>query len=91
MTGKKEKRTFVSTNTPIPPEMKKRVITTRELDASGKSAEQRYWDKEKAMKKPTLVTGDVSLGESEEQDKKRAEVIAEIKREKEEKDEKEKK
>jgi len=82
---KTKKKTFVSTNRPRPPKKKSEVITTHDLNSDGKSIEQRYWDKEKTMKKPTLVTGDVALSESEEGDQKRAEVMAEIKKEKEKK------
>ena len=64
----------------------KTFISTHQLDASGKIIpEQRYWDREKIEKKPTLVTSDVALSESEEGDKKRSEVMAEIKKSKEEK------
>ncbi len=80
-----EKKPFVSTNRPRPPKKKSKILTTRDLDSEGKTAEQRFWDKEKTMKKPALVTGDVALSESEEGDKKRAEVMAEIKKKKEKK------
>jgi len=75
----KERPAFVSTNSPIPPETKKSILTTRDLGPDGKLIEKRFWDAEKTMPKPTLVTGDVALSESEEGDKKRAEVMAEIK------------
>ncbi len=86
MAKKSEKRPFVSTSTPVPPETKKRILTTHDLDADGKIIrEQRFWDKEKTLPKPILVTGDVALSESEEGKKKRAEVMAEIKKSKEKK------
>jgi len=81
-----QKRGFISTTKPRPPKKKETFISTHDLDSEGKIiGEQRFWDREKTMKKPTLVTGDVALSESEEGDQKRAEVIAEIKKEKEKK------
>lgn len=86
MTDKKERGAFVSSNSPKPPGRKRNVITTHQLDSEGKIIpEQRFWDREKTMKKPTITTSDVALSESEEGDKKRAEVMAEIKKSKEEK------
>lgn len=80
-----KKQTFVSTTIPKPPKKTKTFISTHQLDANGKSVEQRFWDKEKTLKKPTLVTGDVALSESEEATKKIKEVTAEIKKSKEKK------
>jgi len=84
---KEQKRlSFVTTTKPIPPKEKSKIISTHDLNSNGKLIrEQRYWDKEKTMKKPAFVTSDVALSESEEGDLKRAEVMEEIKREKEKK------
>ena len=86
MTDKKEKQTFISTTIPKPLKKTKTFVSTHDLDSEGKSAAQRYWDKEKTMKKPAITTSDVALSESEEGDLKRAEVMAEIKKSKEKKE-----
>lgn len=79
-----KKRVIVTTSIPLPPGEKAKIITTHELPSDlSKVKTERFWDKEKTMKKPTLVTSDVALSESEEGDLKRAEVIAEIEKEKE--------
>jgi len=83
MTMKNEKRPFVSTTRPLPPTEKSKVLTTHDLPSDLPT--QRYWDREKTLRKPVLVSGDVALSESEEGDQKRAEVIAEIKKSKEKK------
>ena len=84
---KEQRPAIVSTNRPIPPGEKSKILTTHELDADGKLIKgQRYWDpKTKTMKKPAFVTGDVALSESEEGDKKRHEVMEEIKKSREKK------
>ena len=86
---KQVKKEIVTTTIPKPAKKTKTFISTHQLNAEGKSKEQRFWDKEKTIRKPILVSGDVSLSESEEGDKKRAEVMEEIKKSKEKKDEKE--
>lgn len=73
----------VTTGKPLAPGTKRKVLTTHDLPSDLPA--QRYWDREKTMKKPSLVTGDVALSESEEGKKKRDEVMAEIKKSKEEK------
>lgn len=79
-----KKKMVVSTTRPLPPKEKSKIITTHDLPSD--LPEQRYWDpKTKTMKKPTLVSGDVALSESEEGDRKRAEVMAEIAKSKEKK------
>lgn len=78
-----EKKTFVSTSKPIPPKKKSKIITTHDLPSDLPT--QRYWDREKTMRKPAIVTGDVALSEGEEAKKKLDEVVAEIKKSKEEK------
>jgi len=85
MTDKKEKQTFVSTSQGLPPKEKSKIITTHELDVEGKSEAQRFWDKEKTEKKPTLVTSDIPNPEDVEAKKKRDEIMAEIEKEKEKK------
>lgn len=78
-----KKRVIVTTNSPRSPKEKAKIVTTHELGTDLKTKEQRFWDKEKTMKKPSLVTGDVALSESEEGDLKRKQVIAEIEKSKE--------
>jgi len=78
-----EKKTFVSTSRPLPPKKKSKILTTHDL--SSDLPTQRFWDKEKTMKKPTLVTDDVALSESEEEKLRRDEIMADIKKSKEKK------
>jgi len=71
------KRIVISTTKPPLPKTKGKIITTRELNAEGKViGEQRYWDEEKTMKKPALVTSDIPNPEDVEAKKKRDEIIA---------------
>lgn len=86
---KQMKKEIVTTTIPKPAKKKETFISTHELDADGKSKEQRYYDKQKTIPRPILTTGDIALSESEEAAKKSREVTEEIKREKEKKDEKE--
>lgn len=83
---KKERPAFVSTNRPIPPGEKSKILTTHDLDSEGKTKEQKYYDKEKTIPRPYFTTGDVALSEGEEATKKMKEVAAEIKKSKEKKE-----
>ena len=85
MTKMKEK-TFVSTTRPVPPTEKSKVLTTHDLPSDlSKVVTERFWDKEKTMKKPAITTSDVALSESEEEKIRRDEIMAEIKKQKEKK------
>lgn len=80
MIHEREKGAFVSTTKPLPPKEKSKIITTHELPSNLKEVvTERFWDKEKTLKKPTLVTGDVALSEGEEAKKKLDEVVADKK------------
>lgn len=80
---KKQRPAFVSTNTPIPAEKNPKFISTHDLPSDLPT--QRYWDREKTQKKPAFVTSDIPNPEDVEAKKKRAEVMAEIKKQKEKK------
>lgn len=54
------------------------------IDPKNPITKDRFWDKEKTMKKPTLVSGDI---QDMEEKKKREEVMAEKKKEQEQKNE----
>ncbi len=80
------KREIVTTTIPKPPKKKETFISTHQLDAEGKIiGEQRYWDQERTLRKPTLVTSDIPNPEDVAEKKKRDEIMAERKAKMEEK------
>lgn len=79
------KKEIITTTKKIPLNERK-IITTHDLPSDlNVMKDQRYWDKEKTQKKPSLVTGDVDLSESEEEKIRRDKITAKRKKSRKEK------